>query len=98
MNLYEAWLTPSWKSARPLNEADERFRELLGDLGPAMPGHIVGDLSQVYLDTLLRTSVPSWLRARLVAERDRRARGLLLTWYDRARAALLPSGGAPSGA
>ena len=89
MNLVDAWLLPSWKSARPTVAADERFAELFVDLGPAMPRRILEDISSVYLEALLRTSVPTWLRARLTVERDRRARGMLLSWFDRLRNALV---------
>ncbi|WP_225206783.1 hypothetical protein [Novosphingobium huizhouense] len=85
MNLADAWLLPSWKSARPLIAADERFRELFVDLGPAMPRDILCEISPVYLEALLQTSVPTWLRARLTIERERRARGPLASLLGRLR-------------
>ncbi|MCW1384965.1 hypothetical protein OLX02_19300 [Novosphingobium sp. KCTC 2891] len=68
----ESWTLPSWRAARPLTEGDELFRELLVDLGPAMPRATVTRLSGGYLDALLRTRLPSWLRVRLQSELVRR--------------------------
>lgn len=78
----ESWLMPSWRAARPLDPADERFRQLFADHGPAMNPAAVHDLSALYLDALLRTHLPTWLRARLLGEQRRRRRA---GWAERLR-------------
>lgn len=78
----EAWTMPSWQAARPLSAADDRFRQLFADHGPAMNPAVVTDLSPLYLEALLRTNVPSWLRARLLGEQRRRRRA---GWSERLR-------------
>jgi hypothetical protein len=71
----ECWTLPSWNAARPLNSHDEKFGELFVDLGPSMPRAGIERISDVYLDALLRTHVPAWLRSRLQAEQARRSVG-----------------------
>ncbi|MEO0031484.1 MAG: hypothetical protein RIS94_1242 [Pseudomonadota bacterium] len=68
----EIWLRPSMGTACRCSAEDERFHELFQDHGPAMPRAPVSAISDCYLDSLLRTSVPDWLRARLQFEKARR--------------------------
>ena len=68
----EIWLRPSMRTACRCTPEDDRFYELFVDLGPAMPRAPVGAISDCYLDALLATSAPEWLRARLQFEKARR--------------------------